>query len=193
VGVARQHAGITGQVENCQTVVFAAYVTARARTLFGFRLYLPKQRCEDKRRQRAYVPDDVEFAAKPALGTAMITAAADVGAPFGWAVAGEVYGRGGKLREACQKGKKGYVVAVPANVTVTLPSGRKTGVAAAARLVPAAAWETRSCGCGCKGHATTRGPGPRPPRRGIGCCSAAAGPTLLTWRSSTGMPRRAGR
>jgi SRSO17 transposase len=27
VGVARQHAGITGQVENCQTIVFAAYVT----------------------------------------------------------------------------------------------------------------------------------------------------------------------
>ena len=32
-GVARQHAGITGQVENCQTVVFAAYVTARAHAL----------------------------------------------------------------------------------------------------------------------------------------------------------------
>ena len=30
VGVARQHAGITGQAENCQPVVFAAYVTARA-------------------------------------------------------------------------------------------------------------------------------------------------------------------
>jgi hypothetical protein len=29
-GVARQHAGITEQVENCQTVVFAAYVTALA-------------------------------------------------------------------------------------------------------------------------------------------------------------------
>jgi len=38
VGVARQHAGITGQVENCQTVVFAAYVTARGHTLFDFRL-----------------------------------------------------------------------------------------------------------------------------------------------------------
>jgi SRSO17 transposase len=25
VGVARQYAGITGQVENCQTVVFMAY------------------------------------------------------------------------------------------------------------------------------------------------------------------------
>lgn len=41
VGVGRQHAGITGQVENCQTVVFAAYVTARAHALFDFRLYLP--------------------------------------------------------------------------------------------------------------------------------------------------------
>ena len=153
VGVARQHAGITGQVENCQTVVFAAYVTARAHTLFDFRLYLPKQWCEDEqRRERAHVPDDVEFATKPALGTAMITAAADAGAPFAWVAADEVYGRSGKLREACQKGKKGYVVAVPVNFTVTLPSGRKTAVAAAARLVPATAWETRSCGPGCKGH-----------------------------------------
>ena len=81
VGVARQHAGITGQVENCQTVVFAAYVTARAHTLFDFRLYLPKQWCEDKqRRERARVPNDVESSTKPALGTAMITAAVDVGA-----------------------------------------------------------------------------------------------------------------
>ena len=29
VGVARQHAGITGQPENCQTVVVTAYVTGR--------------------------------------------------------------------------------------------------------------------------------------------------------------------
>ena len=36
--------------------------------------------------------------------------------------------------------------------TVTLPSGQKTTVAAVARLVPPTAWETRSCGRGCKGH-----------------------------------------
>ena len=194
VGVARQRAGITGQVENCRTVVFAACVTARARTLFDFRLYLPKQWCEDKRRrERAHVPDDVEFAAKPALGTAMITAAADAGAPFGWVVAGEVYGRGGKLREACQKGTKGYVVAVPVNFTVTLPSGRKTAVAAAARLVRPPRGRPARAGAAARATATTRGPGPRPSRGGLGCCSAAAGPTLLTWRSSTAMPRRAGR
>jgi hypothetical protein len=33
VAVAPQYAGITGQVENCQTVVFLAYVTARAHAL----------------------------------------------------------------------------------------------------------------------------------------------------------------
>ena len=153
VGVARQHAGITGQVENCQTVVFAAYVTARAHALIDFRLYLPRAWCSDRvRRDRAHVPDEAEFTTKPALGTAMITAAADAGVPFAWAAADEVYGRGGKLREACEKGKKGYVLAVPVNFTVKLPSGRTAVVSAVARLIPAAAWETRSCGDGCKGH-----------------------------------------
>jgi len=37
VGVGRQHAGITGQVENCQTVVNCAYVTGRGHALFDFR------------------------------------------------------------------------------------------------------------------------------------------------------------
>ena len=44
------------------------------------------------------------------------------------------------------------MLAVPVNFTVTLPSGRKATAAAVAAMVPAAAWETRSCGRGCKGH-----------------------------------------
>jgi SRSO17 transposase len=153
VGVARQHAGITGQVENCQTVVFAAYVTTRAHILFDFRLYLPKAWYGDEQRRRqAHVPDEVEFATKPALGTAMITAAAGAGVPFAWVTADEVYGRGRKLREACEQAGKGYVLAVPVNFQVKLPSGRKAAVSAVARLIPATAWETRSCGPGCKGH-----------------------------------------
>ncbi len=82
VGVARQHAGITGQVENCQTVVFMAYVTARAHALFDFRLYLPKAWCQDTgRRERAHVPEAAEFTTKPALGTAMVTGAGQRGRP----------------------------------------------------------------------------------------------------------------
>ena len=153
VGVARQHAGITGQVENCQTVVFLAYVTARAHALLDFRLYLPKAWCADReRRERARVPDGVEFTTKPALGTAMVAGAAGAGVPFAWVAGDEVYGRSSKLREACEKDRKGYVFAVPVNFTVILPSGRKTTAAAVARLIPQMAWETRSCGRGCKGH-----------------------------------------
>jgi hypothetical protein len=44
------------------------------------------------------------------------------------------------------------VLAVPVNFQVRLPSGRKAAVSALARLVPATAWEIRSCGPGCKGH-----------------------------------------
>jgi len=72
--------------------------------------------------------------------------------PFAWVAGDEIYGRSGRLQQACEKAGKGYVLAVPVNFTVTLPSGRKTTVAAMARLVPAAAWETRSCGPGCKGR-----------------------------------------
>jgi SRSO17 transposase len=153
VGVARQYAGITGQVENCQTVVFAAYVTARGHAPFDFRLYLPKSWFRDAaRRARARVPARTRFAAKPALAAAMVTAAARARVLFSWVAGDEVYGRSGRLRQACEKARKGYVLAVPVNFAVTLRSGRKTTVAAVARLVPAAAWETRSCGPGCKGR-----------------------------------------
>lgn len=55
--------GITGQVEDCQAVVFAEYVTSRAYALVDFRLYLQKAWCTDRaRRERAHVPGDVLFA-----------------------------------------------------------------------------------------------------------------------------------
>ena len=113
VGVARQHAGITGQVENCQTVVFTAYVTARGHAPFDFRLYLPKAWCADAaRRQRSRVPDDVEFQTKTEQGTEMVTAAISGGVPFAFLAGDEVYGRSSKLRAACEKHGKGYVLAV---------------------------------------------------------------------------------
>jgi SRSO17 transposase len=85
VGVARQHAGITGQVENCQTVVNCAYVTARGHALFDFPLYLPKAWCQDHgRRERARVTRDVPFQTKTELATGMIGEHAAAGVPFAW-------------------------------------------------------------------------------------------------------------
>jgi SRSO17 transposase len=153
VGVARQHAGITGQIENCQTVVFMAYVTGRGHAPFDFRLYLPRTWCQNrKRRERAAVPDEVAFATKTEQGTQMVTGAIGAGVPFAFLAGDEVYGRSSKLRAACERHGKGYVLAVPVNFKVTLPSRRRMAVASLARMVPARCWETRSCGPGCKGH-----------------------------------------
>jgi SRSO17 transposase len=153
VGVARQHAGITGQIENCQTVVSCAYVSARGHALFDFRLYLPKAWCRSRpQRERAQVPDDVGFKTKTELAREMVAGHAAAGVPSGWVAGDEVYGRSSRLREACEDAGKGYVFAVPVNFQVRLPSGRKAAVVSLARLIPAPAWETRSCGPGCKGH-----------------------------------------
>ena len=154
VGVARQHAGITGQVENCQTVVFCSYVTARGHAPYDFRLYLPKAWCADKqRRERAKVPEDIGFKTKTELGAVMVTEAISAGVPFGFLAGDEVYGRSSKLRAACEQGGKAYVLAVPCDFRARLhPRRGKVRADTAARLVPAAAWETRSCGRGCKGH-----------------------------------------
>ena len=153
VGVARQHAGITGQVENCQTVVCAAYVTARGHAPYDFRLYLPRPWCDDAaRRQRAQVPGDVAFTTKTELATEIVTSAISASVPFGWVAADEVYGRSARLRAECEQAGKGYVLAVPVSFTVTLPSGRRATMAWLARIIPARCWETRSCGRGCKGR-----------------------------------------
>ena len=104
------------------------------------------------RRDKAHVPEEAAFTTKPTLGTQMITGAADAGIPFAWMAGDEVYGRSSRLREACEQAGKGYVLAVPVNFTVTLPSGRKAPVSAVAAMIPGHAWETRSCGRGCKGH-----------------------------------------
>jgi SRSO17 transposase len=152
VAVARQYAGITGQVENCQTVVFLAYVTVRAHALMDFLLYLPKGWVGDAgRRARAHVPDTVGFATKPQLAVDLIGRAVTAAVPFAFVVADEVYGRAGKLRAYVESLGKGYVFTVPTSFTVSCFDGLHTVKILAGR-VPAHGWSTRSCGAGCKGH-----------------------------------------
>ena len=45
--VAPQHAGCTGQVENCVTTVFSAYVTARGQAWADFDVYMPDRWAQD--------------------------------------------------------------------------------------------------------------------------------------------------
>jgi SRSO17 transposase len=43
VGVAPQHRGATGQIENCQIAVMLAYAGPAGHAFIGHRLYLPKR------------------------------------------------------------------------------------------------------------------------------------------------------
>ena len=84
-GVAPQYAGITGQIENCQVVVFRAYATDTGRALIDRELYLPAGWC-DRRGSlpRPHIPRRRAKAVttKPELGRRMIERCRRAKVPF---------------------------------------------------------------------------------------------------------------
>jgi len=93
-GVQRQYSGTAGRTENCQVGVLLAYASARGHALIDRELYLPRSWAQDPERCRAAgIPQDVEFATKPAQAQAMIGRAVAAGVPFAWFTADETYGQ----------------------------------------------------------------------------------------------------
>jgi SRSO17 transposase len=88
VGVARQQAGITGQIENCQTVVFLAYVTARAHAVQLPPLPAGTEVREPGAARARPGPRRHGARGKDRAGTAMVTDTVTASVPFGW-VAGD--------------------------------------------------------------------------------------------------------
>jgi SRSO17 transposase len=149
VGVQRQYTGTAGRIENSQVAVYLTYAAPRGHALIDTRLYLPKSWTEDRsRRVRAGVPDDVEFATKPALAQRMIISALDAGVPASWVTGDEVYGADSALRSACRDRGVGYVLAVACNHHVVTAGCRIDALAAG---MPAFGWQRLSAGSGSKG------------------------------------------
>src|SRR3954464_12059645 len=68
VGVARQYSGTLGKVGNCQVSVNCHYAERTIAWPVATRLYLPKEWASDQtRREKAKVPEDVEFQTKPEI------------------------------------------------------------------------------------------------------------------------------
>jgi SRSO17 transposase len=129
--------------------VYLTYAAPRGHALIDTRLYLPKSWTEDRsRRVRAGVPDDVEFATKPALAQRMIISALDAGVPASWVTGDEVYGADSALRSACRDRGVGYVLAVACNHHVVTAGCRIDALAAG---MPAFGWQRLSAGSGSKG------------------------------------------
>ncbi len=92
VGVARQHSGPAGRVENCQVGVFLWYAGRHGQALIDRQLYLPKAWADDAgRRARTGIPDDVGFATKPAIAGRMIARNLDAGIRGAWVLADAAY------------------------------------------------------------------------------------------------------
>src|SRR3972149_2443451 len=73
VGVARRYCGQLGKTENCQVAVSLSLATVEGSLPLNYRLYLPAEWAEDKRRsKRAGGPKEIAFATKGGLAWAQV-------------------------------------------------------------------------------------------------------------------------
>jgi SRSO17 transposase len=154
VGVARQHCGLTGQIENCQVMVMLSYASAHGHAFVDRELYLPKAWVGDVDRCReAGVPAGRQARTKPQLAVDMLgRALADEQVTFRWVVADAGYGRDPGLRGFCHDHVLSYVLAVPVDLPLCGARGEATRPDVLLADTPPDAWQQRSCGHGSKGQ-----------------------------------------
>jgi SRSO17 transposase len=181
VGVARQYCGQVGKQDNCRVAVSLSVTTEKASMPIAFRLYLPEVWANDKqRREKAGVPTEVKFQAKPQIALTEIERARERGVPEGVVLADAGYGNDTQFRGRLTELKLPYVVGVQSTVTVwkpgeqpmPAPEGKGTGrppkllrrgpehqpaaVKELALTLPADAWKTVSWRQGVKKKLASR-------------------------------------
>ena len=131
--------------------MFLSWQTSKGHALIDRALYLPEEWAQDQeRRHAAGVPEDVEFATKPALARRLIERALAAGARPAWVVADAVYGADYKLRSALEEAGQPYVMAVTGQQCVWMGFGQQR-VKTVKTQVPADAWVELSVAAGTKG------------------------------------------
>jgi SRSO17 transposase len=122
IGVARQYCGQVGKQDNCQVAVSLSVSTWNASLPIAWRLYLPEAWASDpERRQRAGVPEDVEFQTKPEIALEQMREAIAQQVPVGAVLADAGYGNGTQFRTSITELGLQYVVGIESSVTVWEP------------------------------------------------------------------------
>jgi SRSO17 transposase len=151
VGVKRQYSGTAGRIENCQIGVFLAYASPRGRAFLDRTLYLPQEWVDDAvRRAEAGVPQEVGFATKGELATAMLARAFAARVPASWVTGDEVYGNDGTLRRWLEDQRRPYVLTVSCTHTIR-QEGQSERVDAVMTALPEESWQRLSAGAGSQG------------------------------------------
>jgi SRSO17 transposase len=118
VGVARQWCGRLGKVDNCQVGVYLGYVSRLGHALVDFRLYLPKEWTQDRKRlNKAGVPKDVRFATRHQLALDMLDEQGGL-LPHSWVAGDDEMGRSSWFRQELRSRDERYLLAVPSNTLV---------------------------------------------------------------------------
>jgi SRSO17 transposase len=119
VGVARQYCGQVGKQDNCQVAVSLSLGSEQGSVPIAWRLYLPHEWADDKRRrEKAGVPEEVEFVTKGQIALGQIRAARAAGVPPGVVLADAAYGNETVFREALSAMQLSYCVGVQSSTTV---------------------------------------------------------------------------
>jgi SRSO17 transposase len=122
VGVARQYCGQVGKHDNCQAAVSLSVSTWTSSLPIAWRLYLPEVWCQDtERRQRAGVPEEIEFETKPEIALEQIRQALQHHIPAGVVLADAGYGNGTPFRQAITELGLQYMLAIESSTTVWKP------------------------------------------------------------------------
>lgn len=114
VGVSRQWNGNRGKVDNCVVAVHLSYASPGFQVLIDSGLYLPEDWANDpKRREKHYVPDDIEFRTKPQIALSQIDRALANGVRVSAWTFDELYGRDGKFLNGLQLRGQVFVGEIP--------------------------------------------------------------------------------
>ena len=156
VGVKRQYTGTAGKTENCQVGVFVAYASNKGAAFIDRALYLPKEWAKDKgRREQAGIPEEEEFATKPAMARQMLKRAFDAGVRAGWVTGDTIYGSDRRLRMFLEERNQPFVLAVKSDEslwTLEERGPRQLRAEKVAKGVKLEDWRSLSAGAGSKGE-----------------------------------------
>ena len=124
-GVARQYCGMLGKQDNCQVAVSVSLACQDASVPVAWQLYLPKEWADETaRRDKARVPQTLQFATKPQIALRQIEHLMEQGAPRHCVLSDAGYGVDTAFRTRLSELGLRYVVGVTGSITVW-PPGRE--------------------------------------------------------------------
>ena len=114
VGVARQYAGVSGKVDNCQVAVYGSLCNEENAALIDTALFLPEKWTENKDRcDKAGIPKSEHvFETKPQKALRMIRANLQLGVKFDWIGGDGLYGHNTELTRGLDAENLFYVLDV---------------------------------------------------------------------------------